>query len=83
MDINANAQKYAYVTGITKPFTMPTDSGGILAVAFTKKTADYVSSAYTLLVVLIFMIRWKLALAILMRFREPGKEHGRTPLASL
>ena len=68
MDVYTNAPKDTYVTGITKKFVMPTNSGGIPAIAVPKKTADYITSAYTILMILIFMIGWNLILAIIMAF---------------
>jgi len=84
MDVYTNAPKYTYVTGITKPFLMPTDSGGIPAVAVTKKTAEYITSAYTILMILIFMVGWNLTLAIIMAFWPTrGDPNRRSALVAL
>jgi len=74
MDIYTNPANNTYVTGITKFFLMPTESGGIPAVAVTKKTADYITSAYTILVILIFMVGWNLILAIITVFWPPNDD---------
>ena len=66
MDIYSNPSPDTYVKGITKLFTMPTDSGGVPAVAVSKGSLVYISSAYTILIVFIFMIGWNLILAITM-----------------
>ena len=68
MDIYTNAPKETYVTGITNFFLMPTKEGGTPAIAVPKKTADYIISAYTILVILIFTTGWNLILAIIMAF---------------
>ncbi|PUU77237.1 hypothetical protein B9Z19DRAFT_1050578 [Tuber borchii] len=68
MDIYTNPLKNTYVTGITKSFIMPTDSGGIPAVAVSKRTSVFISSTYTILMILIFMIGWNLILASIMAF---------------
>ena len=83
MDIYTNPANNTYVLGITKHFTMPTDSGGISAVAVPKNTADYISSAYTILMILIFMVGWDLILAIIMAFWHTSSQHSQTPLAAL
>ena len=83
MDIYTNPANNTYVLGITKHFTMPTDSGGIPAVAVPKNTADYISSAYTILMILIFMVGWDLILAIIMAFWHTSSQHSQTPLAAL
>jgi len=83
MDIYTNPANNTYVTGITKLFLMPTDSGGIPAVAVSKRASNYISSAYTILVILIFMIVWDLILAIIMAFWHTNSEHSHTPLAAL
>ena len=83
MDIYNNAPKYTYVTGSTF-FLMPTDSGGIPAIAVTKKTADYITSAYTILMILIFMVGWNLILAIIMAFWPTrGDPNRRSALVAL
>jgi len=64
MATDANPTSDTYVTGITKLFWMPTDSGGVPAVAVSKRASDYINSAYTILIMLIFMIGWSLILAI-------------------
>ena len=64
MATDTNPTSDTYVTGITKLFRMPTDSGGIPAVAVSKRASDYINSAYTILIMLIFMIGWSLILAI-------------------
>jgi len=68
MDIYANSPKNTYVTGITKLFVMPTDSGGIPAVAVSKKDSLFITSAYTILMMFIFMVGWNLIIAIVMAF---------------
>jgi len=68
MDIYTNPANNTYVTGITKLFLMPTKSGGIPAVAVTKKTADYITSAYTILMILMFMVGWNLILGVITVF---------------
>jgi len=68
MDIYTNPQKDAYVTGIAKLFMMPTDSGGIPAVAVGKRAFIFISSVYTILTILIFMVGWNLIIAIIMAF---------------
>jgi len=68
MDIYTNSPKNTYVTGITKLFVMPTDSGGIPAVAVSKKDSLFINSAYTILIIFIFMIGWNLIIAIIMAF---------------
>jgi len=77
MDIYTNPLKTTYVTGITKSFIMPTDSGGIPAVAVSKRVSVFISSTYTILMILIFMIGWNLILAIIMAFwptdRDPNR----------
>jgi len=47
---------------------MPTDSGGVPAVAVSKRASIFISSAYTILMILIFMIGWNLIIAIIMVF---------------
>jgi len=47
---------------------MPTDSGGIPAVAVSKRASLLISSAYTILMILIFMVGWNLIIAIIMVF---------------
>jgi len=84
MDIYTNPQKNTYDTGITKLFRMPTDSGGIPAVAVSKSYFAYITSAYTILVILIFMIGWNLILAIIMAFWPTrGDPNRQTALAAL
>ena len=68
MAIDTSATKGTYVTSITNLFWMPTDSGGIPAVAVSKRDFGYISSVYTILILLIFMIGWKLILAISTEF---------------
>jgi len=68
MDIYTNPQKNTYVTGITKLFMMPTDSGGIPAIAVSTRAFLFISSVYTILMMLIFMIGWNLIIAIIMAF---------------
>ena len=68
MDIYTNPEKNTYVTGITKLFMMPTDSGGIPAVAVGKRAFIFISSVYTILTILIFMVGWNLIIAIIMAF---------------
>lgn len=84
MDIYTNPQKHTYVTGITKFFLMPTDSGGIPAVAVTKKTSVYISSTYTILMILIFMVGWNLIIGIVMAFwPTDGDPNRQTALVAL
>ena len=84
MDIYTNPQKNTYVTGITKLFRMPTDSGGIPAVAVSKNSFACITSAYTILVILIFMIGWNLILAIIMAFWPTrGDPNRQTALVAL
>ena len=84
MDIYTNPAKNTYVTDITKFFLMPTDSGGIPAVAVTKRASVYISSAYTILMILIFMIGWNLILAIIMAFWPThGDPNRQTALVAL
>ncbi|PUU77236.1 hypothetical protein B9Z19DRAFT_1065980 [Tuber borchii] len=83
MDIFTNPANNTYVTGITNFFLMPTDSGGIPAVAVSKKASGYINSAYTFLTILIFMTGWDLILAITMAFWHTSGEHSQTPLAAL
>jgi len=47
---------------------MPTDSGGIPAVAVSKRTSNYINSAYTILMILIVSVGWKLILALILKF---------------
>ncbi|PUU76524.1 hypothetical protein B9Z19DRAFT_1028671, partial [Tuber borchii] len=47
---------------------MPTDSGGIPAIAVSRRASVLISSGYTILMILIFMIGWNLILAIIMAF---------------
>ncbi|KAG0135078.1 hypothetical protein HOY82DRAFT_577051 [Tuber indicum] len=68
MDIYTNPPPNTYVTGFTKLFTMPTDSGGIPAVAVSRRSASLVVSGYTILTVFIFMVGWNLILSIIMAF---------------
>ena len=68
MDIYTNSPPSTYVTGITKLFMMPTDSGGVPAVAVSKTTSIYISSAYTILMILIFMVGWNLIITVIMAF---------------
>ncbi|PWW75966.1 hypothetical protein C7212DRAFT_357791 [Tuber magnatum] len=68
MDIYTNPPKNSYVTGFTKGFIMPTDSGGIPAVVVSKRSASLVVSAYTILILFIFMVGWNLILAVIMSF---------------
>ena len=68
MAIDTSATKDTYVTSITNLFWMPTDSGGVPAVAVSKSAFGYISSVYTILILLIFMIGWKLILAISTEF---------------
>ena len=84
MDIYTNPQRQTYVLGVTKRFTMPTDSGGIPAVAVSKSASVYISSAYTILMILIFMIGWNLILAIIMAFWPThGDPNRQTALVAL
>jgi len=68
MDIYSSIANNTYVTGITKVFLMPTKSGGIPAVAVTRNTADYITSAYTIMMILMFMIGWNLILLSITAF---------------
>ncbi|CUS12874.1 unnamed protein product [Tuber aestivum] len=68
MSIYTNPPRSAYVTSFTKRFTMPTDSGGIPAVAVSTRSASLIVSAYTILILLIFMVGWKLILAVIMAY---------------
>ena len=68
MEIYTTTAKNTYVTGITAFFKMPTDSGGIPALAVTKRASVLISSGYTILMILIFMVGWNLILAIIMAF---------------
>jgi len=83
MDFYTNPMKYTYVTGITKVFLMPTDSGGIPAVAVSYRVAIYIYGAYTILMILIFMIGWSLILAVLMTFLSGSDTYSKTPLLAL
>ena len=83
MDVYTNPAEHTYVTGITKLFLMPTDSGGIPAVAVSRGASVYIASVYTILIILIFMIGWNLILDILMRSWGTGKKHNQTPLVAL
>jgi len=47
---------------------MPTDSGGIPAVAVNRRNASLVVSGYTILILFIFMVGWNLILSIIMAF---------------
>ncbi|KAG0634673.1 hypothetical protein HOY80DRAFT_1018395 [Tuber brumale] len=77
MDIYTNPPPNTYVTGITRQFTMPTDSGGIPAVTVSSRAANFFVSAYTILILLIFMVGWNLILAVIMGFwrthRNPNR----------
>jgi len=68
MDIYTNSPKNTYVTGITNLFVMPTDTGGIPAVAVSRRASLFISSAYTILMILIFMVGWNFIIAIIMAF---------------
>jgi len=83
MDIYTNPQNHTYVTGITKFFLMPTDSGGIPAVAVSQRASVYVSGAYTILMFLIFMVGWNLILVVIMAFQSASDQHRDTPLVAL
>ena len=84
MEIYTNAPKYTYVTSIKAFFLMPTDSGGILAVAVTKSASVLISSGYTILMILIFSIGWSLILAIIMAFWPTrGDPNRRSALVAL
>ena len=63
-----NPTSDTYVTGITKLFWMPTDSGGVPAVVVSKRASDYINSAYTILLGLIFAIVWSLFLTMSRKF---------------
>ena len=84
MEIYTNAPKNTYVTGIKAFFLMPTDSGGIPAVAVTKSASVLISSGYTILMILIFSIGWNLILAIIMAFWPTrGDPNRRSALVAL
>ena len=84
MEIYANAAKDTYVTGASAFFLMPTDSGGIPAVAVTKSASVLISSGYTILMILIFSIGWSLILAIIMAFWPTrGDPNRRSALVAL
>ena len=68
MEIYTTTAKNTYVTGIKAFFKMPTDSGVIPALAVTKRASVLITSGYTILIILIFMIGWNLILAIIMAF---------------
>ncbi|PWW75956.1 hypothetical protein C7212DRAFT_193628 [Tuber magnatum] len=77
MNTYTNPPRDTYVIGITKHFTMPTDSGGIPAVAVSSSNASLIVSAYTILILLIFVVGWKLVLASIVAFwptrRNPNR----------
>ncbi|KAG0642997.1 hypothetical protein HOY80DRAFT_1100753 [Tuber brumale] len=77
MDIYTNPPINTYVTGITKSFMMPTDSGGIPAVAVTRRNASLIVSAYTILVLLVFTLGWHLILSIIMGFWPTNRDPNR------
>ena len=84
MEIYTNAEKGTYVTGAKAFFLMPTDSGGIPAVAVTKSASVLISSGYTILMILIFSIGWSLILAIIMAFWPTlGDPNRRSALVAL
>jgi len=84
MELQTNAPKYSYVTGAKAFFLMPTDSGGIPAVAVTKSASVLISSGYTILMILIFSIGWNLILAIIMAFWPTrGDPNRRSALVAL
>jgi len=63
---------------------MPTDSGGIPAVAVSKRTSVYISSTYTILMILIFMVGWNLIIAIIMAWWPTrGDPNRQTALVAL
>ena len=68
MEIYTTTEKNTYVTGITSYFKMPIDSREIPALAVTKRASVLISSGYTILMILIFMVGWNLILAIIMAF---------------
>ena len=68
MGIDTDPTSDTYVTGITKLFWMPTDEGGVPAVAVSKSAFGYISSVYTILIFLIFMVGWAPILASSMEF---------------
>ncbi|RPB01274.1 hypothetical protein L873DRAFT_1803759 [Choiromyces venosus 120613-1] len=68
MDIYTNPSKSTYVTGIAKLFMMPSDKGLIPAVVVSKRSANIIVSAYTILILLIFMVGWNLLMALILSF---------------
>ena len=84
MDIYTNPPPSTYVTSITKFFMMPTDSGGIPAVAVTKKNSVYITNTYTILIILLFMNAWNLILALIMAlWPTRGDPNRQTALVAL
>ena len=84
MDIYTNPPPSTYVTSITKFFMMPTDSGGIPAVAVTKKNSVYITNTYTILIILLFMNAWNLVLALIMAlWPTRGDPNRQTALVAL
>ncbi|KAG0634680.1 hypothetical protein HOY80DRAFT_928376 [Tuber brumale] len=63
-----NISDCPYVTGITNRFTMPTDSGGVSAVAIGIGRASLIISLYTLMTVCIFLVGWGLLVAVIATF---------------
>jgi len=63
---------------------MPTDSGGIPVVAVSKGTSTFITSAYTILMILIFMIGWNVIIAFILAFWPTrGDPNRRTVLVAL
>ncbi|KAG0135091.1 hypothetical protein HOY82DRAFT_480522 [Tuber indicum] len=77
MDNCANTSDCAYVTGITNLFTMPTDSGGVPAIAVETRWASLIISAYTIMVVLIFLMIWNLIVSVIAIFSPDDRNSSR------
>ncbi|RPB01275.1 hypothetical protein L873DRAFT_1803761 [Choiromyces venosus 120613-1] len=77
MDIFTNSLPGTYVTGIKNPFMMPIDKGGIPAIAMKKRDANYIVSAYTIMVIFIFAVGWNLSLLLVLSFWPMKKNRNR------
>lgn len=72
MDVFKDSRAHPYLLG--RVFYMPTDEGGIPAIAIPFTTATYLLSAYTFLILLIFATLWKIYVNLAMRFYPSRSE---------
>lgn len=72
MEIFKDSRFHPYHLG--RVFYMPTNDGGVPAIAVPYTTAKYLLTAYTFLVLLIFAVLWKIYVNLAMRFYPSRSE---------